>query len=112
MERCSMGKNVVIFSDGTGQAGGFRFDEKRSNIYKLYRASRCGPDSSIDPREQVAFYDPGLGSQADGGHLFGRLLRWIHNTVAQATGSGLPATSSTATPPLFGSWQPGDRIFL
>jgi uncharacterized protein (DUF2235 family) len=57
-----MGKNVVIFSDGTGQAGGFRFDEKRSNIYKLYRATRCGPDSSIDPREQVAFCDPGLGS--------------------------------------------------
>jgi uncharacterized protein (DUF2235 family) len=55
-----MGKNVVIFSDGTGQAGGFRFDEKRSNIYKLYRATRCGPDSCVDPREQLTFYDPGL----------------------------------------------------
>ena len=44
-----MGKNVVIFSDGTGQAGGFRFDEDRSNIYKLYRATRCGPDSIVDP---------------------------------------------------------------
>jgi hypothetical protein len=31
-------KNVVIFSDGTGQAGGYLFDEKRSNIYKLHRA--------------------------------------------------------------------------
>ena len=55
-------KAILIFSDGTGQAGGFRFDEKRSNIYKLYRATRCGPDLSIDPREQAAFYDPGLGS--------------------------------------------------
>jgi uncharacterized protein (DUF2235 family) len=54
-----MPKNVVIFSDGTGQAGGFRFDENRSNVYKLYRATRCSADSSIDPREQVAFYDPG-----------------------------------------------------
>jgi hypothetical protein len=49
-----MGKNVVIFSDGTGQAGGFRFDEKRSNIYKLYRATRCCPDSSIDPRARAS----------------------------------------------------------
>jgi len=57
-----MGKNVLIFSDGTAQAGGLRFDENRSNIYKLYRATRCGPDSTIDPRPQVTFYDPGLSS--------------------------------------------------
>ena len=62
-----MGKNVVIYSDGTGQAGGFRFDENRSNIYKLYRATRYGPDSIVDPNVQFTFYDPGLGSQADGG---------------------------------------------
>jgi uncharacterized protein (DUF2235 family) len=56
-----MSKNVLIFSDGTGQVGGLRFDETRTNVYKLYRATRVGPDTSIDPREQVAFYDPGLG---------------------------------------------------
>jgi uncharacterized protein (DUF2235 family) len=43
----------------------------------------------FDPHEQIAFYDPGLGSQADGSHVLGRLLRWIHNTVAQATGFGI-----------------------
>ena len=54
-----MPRNILIFSDGTGQAGGLRADENRSNIYKLYRATRCGPDdqntSSIRPtcREQV-----------------------------------------------------------
>jgi hypothetical protein len=107
-----MGKNVVIFSDGTGQAGGFRFDEKRSNIYKLYRAARCGPDSSIDPREQVAFYDPGLGSQADGGHLMGRFARWVHNTVAQATGFGITRNIIDCYAALIRLWEPGDRIFL
>jgi uncharacterized protein (DUF2235 family) len=107
-----MPKNVIIYSDGTGQAGGFRFDEKRSNIYKLYRATRCGPDSSIDPREQVAFYDPGLGSQADGDHLFGRMLRWIHNTVAQATGFGITRNVIDCYAALIQLWQPGDRIFL
>ena len=106
------GKNVVIFSDGTGQAGGFRFDENRSNIYKLYRATRCGPDSSVDPHEQIAFYDPGLGSQADGGHVFGRLLRWIHNTVAQATGFGITRNIIDCYAALIQLWQPGDRVFL
>ena len=57
-----MAKNILIFSDGTGQAGGIRFDENRTNIYKLYRATRCGPDSDIHPDDQVTFYDPGSGS--------------------------------------------------
>jgi uncharacterized protein (DUF2235 family) len=104
-----MAKNIVIYSDGTGQAGG---DENRNNIYKLYRASRCGPDSSIDPSEQVAFYDPGLGSQADGGHMFGKLLRWMHNTVAQATGFGITRNVIDCYGALIRLWQPGDRIFL
>jgi hypothetical protein len=30
-------RNIVIFSDGTGQRGGIFFDEERTNIYKLYR---------------------------------------------------------------------------
>jgi hypothetical protein len=41
-----MPKNIVIFSDGTGQAGGINFDEARTNIYKLYRAYRVGSDES------------------------------------------------------------------
>jgi hypothetical protein len=35
-----MPKNIVVFSDGTGQAGGINFDEARTNVYKLYRACR------------------------------------------------------------------------
>ena len=61
---CVMAKNIVIFSDGTGQAGGINFDEARTNVYKFYRACRVGPDSPVDPAKQVAFYDPGLGSAA------------------------------------------------
>ena len=107
-----MSKNVVIFSDGTGQAGGFRFDEDRSNIYKLYRATRCGPDATVDPRAQVTFYDPGLGSQADGGHLFGWLARWVYNLVSQATGFGISANIIDCYAALIRLWRPGDRIFL
>jgi uncharacterized protein (DUF2235 family) len=59
-----MGKNILIFSDGTGQAGGYMPDEARSNVYKLFRATRVSPETCIDPQEQVAFYDGGLGSRA------------------------------------------------
>jgi hypothetical protein len=107
-----MSKNVVIYSDGTGQAGGFRFDEDRSNVYKLYRATRCGPDSTIDPREQAAFYDAGLGSQADGANIFGRALRALHNVIAQATGFGITRNIIDCYAALIRLWRPGDRIFL
>lgn len=56
-----MPKNIVIFSDDTGQAGGINFDEARANVYKLYRACRVGPDTKVEPSEQVALYDAGLG---------------------------------------------------
>ena len=45
-----VGKNILIFSDGTGQAGGYMPDETRSNVYKLFRATRVCPDTRIDPR--------------------------------------------------------------
>jgi uncharacterized protein (DUF2235 family) len=60
-----MPKNIVIFSDGTGQHGGLKFDERRSNIYKLFRATRCGPDSPVDPESQLTYYDPGLRHHAE-----------------------------------------------
>jgi uncharacterized protein (DUF2235 family) len=107
-----MSKNIVIYSDGTGQAGGFRFDEDRSNVYKLYRATRCGPDSTVDPREQVAFYDAGLGSPADGANIFGRAFRALHNVIAQATGFGITRNIVDCYAALIRLWTPGDRIFL
>lgn len=107
-----MGKNVLIFSDGTGNAGGLTFDEDRSNIYKLYRATRCGPDSCINPAEQIAFYDPGLGSPADGGFMFGKIGRWLYNLVSQATGLGLTANIIDCYAALIRLYRDGDRIFL
>jgi hypothetical protein len=86
-----MPKNIVIFSDGTGQAGGINFDEVRTNVYKLYRACRVGPDTRIGLAEQVAFYDPGLGSTADGGHLDFGWMHKIYNLLSMATGLGITA---------------------
>ena len=50
-----MPKNIVGYSDGTGQDGGVRPEQRISNIYKMYRASRTHPDNAIDPGRQVVF---------------------------------------------------------
>ena len=107
-----MSKNIIIFSDGTGQVGGITFDEIRTNVYKLYRGCRAGPDSSIDPAEQVAFYDPGLGSSADGGHLHGTLGRQLYNLASKATGLGITANIVDCYAALIRLYHDGDRIFL
>jgi uncharacterized protein (DUF2235 family) len=57
-----MPKNIVVFSDGTGQDGGVRPEQRISNVYKMYRSSHVHPDNAVDPVEQVCFYDPGLGT--------------------------------------------------
>jgi len=107
-----MPKNIVIFSDGTGQRGGLLVDERRSNIYKLYRATRSGPDTSIAPWKQTAFYDPGLGTLPAGTEFFSGLWRGIYNLASQATGLGLTGNIIDCYAALVRLWEPGDRIFL
>jgi uncharacterized protein (DUF2235 family) len=107
-----MTKNILIFSDGTGQAGGLLVEERRSNIYKLYRATRCGPDSCINPAEQVAFYDAGLGSRPTSGGLIRSFCRGFHNFLSQATGFGLSTNIIDCYEMIIRLWRPGDRIFL
>jgi uncharacterized protein (DUF2235 family) len=105
-------RNVVIFSDGTGQRGGLYFDEERTNVYKLYRATRVAPDSCINPDIQVAFCDPGLGTLSDGGNTLERFYRKIYNFVSQATGLGITRNIIDCYAALIRLWRPGDRIFL
>ena len=105
-------KNILIYSDGTGQRGGVAFDERRSNIYKLYRATRCGPDSTIDPSEQVAFYDPGIGTRPPGAGFFAAVWQKIYNMISQALGLGLTGNIIDCYAALVRLWQPGDRIYL
>lgn len=107
-----MPKNIVIFSDGTGQAGGINFDEARTNVYKLYRACRVGPDTHIDPSEQVVFYDPGLGSAADGGHFKVGWLRTFYNLASKATGLGITANIIDCYAAIIRLYEEDDRIFL
>jgi uncharacterized protein (DUF2235 family) len=106
------GRNIVVFSDGTGQAGGLQVDEFRSNVYKLFRATRCGPDTTIDPDLQLTFYDPGLGSKLAADDIKVPLMRRVYNGLSSATGLGITHNLVDCYVALMQLWRPGDRIFL
>jgi hypothetical protein len=103
-----MPKTILIFSDGTGQVGGLRPDQRLSNIYKMYRAMRPGPNSSISPMEQVAFYDPGLGAGEAGGLTFKR----TRNFFASAVGSGIDENIIDCYEAIIANYEEGDRVCL
>lgn len=107
-----MPKNILIFADGTGQAGGVRPDQQLSNIYKLYRATRVGPDSPINPNEQVAFYDPGLGTTVAGGQVRLSLWQRLKSIAGLAVGLGFSSNVIDCYEAILMRYEPGDRIFL
>jgi uncharacterized protein (DUF2235 family) len=87
-------------------------DETRSNVYKLLRATRVSPDTCIDPKHQIAFYDGGLGSRASGEGIKLKPWRRIYNLLAQATGLGITQNVIDCYAEIIRVWQPGDRIYL
>jgi hypothetical protein len=111
-KEAAMGKNILIFSDGTGNRGGLLVDERRSNVYKLYRATRCGPDSYVDALQQVAFYDPGLGTLPAGMDSVWSVIRTVYNCASQATGLGLTRNIIDCYAEIIRLYRPGDRIYL
>jgi aminoglycoside 2'-N-acetyltransferase I len=83
-----MAKNVVVFSDGTGQDGGVRPEQRISNIYKLYWASRNHPGNAVEPHEQVAFYDAGLGTDI-GATAITAPVRFVQKLLGSVAGEGI-----------------------
>lgn len=107
-----MPKNIIIFSDGTGQAGGLKPDQNLSNIYKLFRAARPGPESPINPSEQIAFYDAGLGTETDGGKIPFRPVQKFRKIWSAATGTGISRNIADCYEAILKHYEPGDRVFL
>src|SRR3954453_7189282 len=101
-----MAKNILIFCDGTGNEGGILPDESRTNVYKLYRATRSGPDSTVDPAKQVAFYIHGIGTPEPGKKM--RATDYVH----QMFGGGLTKRIIDGYVAAVSVWRPGDRIYL
>lgn len=90
-----MAKNIVIYSDGTGNRGG---KTRGTNVWRIYNAV----DRHCQPPEQIAYYDDGVGT---GGGRWGRL-------VTGAVGYGLARNIREAYAFLAMNYAPGDKIFL
>ncbi|BCB18177.1 DUF2235 domain-containing protein [Bosea sp. ANAM02] len=100
-----MARNIGIFSDGTGQAGGAN-PINWTNVYRLFMATR-----EADGAGQVCFYDPGLGSNPDEGEIRGPFRRF-KDLLAQATGYGITDNIIDCYAALLCAYRPGDRVFL
>jgi len=105
-----MGKNILIFADGTGNEGGLLPDASCTNVYNLFRATRVGPDSPIDPEKQLAFYVPGIGTPIPGSHS--SLRQRCSETIEQMFGNGLTKRIIACYVVILGVWRPGDHIYL
>ncbi len=85
-----MPKNIVVFSDGTGQEGGKKYN---TNVYKLF--------NMIEDRtsEQIAFYDRGLGTG------------W-RKIAGNVSGMGISKNIMECYEFIFQNYTAGDRIYL
>jgi len=104
-----MPKNLVFFSDGTGNDGHLN---GATNVYKLYQRlhndipghHRLRPEAALAHLKapnvwQVTSYDPGVGSS------------W-RDFIGKATGMGISNNIKDGYDFLLRFYQPGDRIYL
>lgn len=84
-----MAKNIVVFSDGTGQVGGAGYD---TNVHRLFKMVL---DRSP---QQVAFYDRGLGTG----------FRYL----GAATGLGISRNILECYRFIFDHYQSKDKVYL
>lgn len=85
-----MAKNIVVFSDGTGQEGG---KGNNSNVYKLF--------NFVEDRtkNQIVFYDPGLGTG-------------FRKLTGNISGAGISRNILESYNFIFNNFEAGDQIFL
>jgi uncharacterized protein (DUF2235 family) len=96
-----MTKNVVIFSDGTGQGASMPKVE-RTNVWKLWDATKVAA-----PAQQITFYDEGLGAEHKR-----EWWRWGYDLASRATGLGISQNIRDCYTALIEHYEPGDRAFL
>ncbi|MCZ6574223.1 MAG: DUF2235 domain-containing protein [Planctomycetota bacterium] len=91
MTEDKQGKNIVVFSDGTGQEGG---KGSNTNVYKLFNMIL---DRS--PADQIGFYDRGLGTG----------WRKLTGSIA---GMGISKNIQECYKFIFENFDASDRVFL
>jgi len=93
-------KNIIIFSDGTGQDGGKTID---TNVYKLFK------EVENRTQNQISFYDRGIGAEARG---LGKMTTWGRRMARQITGWGFSKNVNDCYRFIFDNYEAGDKIFL
>ena len=97
----SAGKNVVICLDGTGN----QFKEENTNVVKLFRVLER------NPQEQVAYYDPGVGTLADPSYKT-PVAKKVNKALGLGFGRGLTRNIEQAYSYLMEQYEENDRIFI
>ncbi len=100
-------KNIVLCSDGTGNT---MMKGRGTNVWKLYEAvdltahrwHQGSGDGTILGKEQIAFYDDGVGSQQN------KVLK----IVGGAFGYGLKRNVRDLYKSLCRAYRPGDEIYI
>ena len=91
-------KNIVVCCDGTGN----EYGANNTNVVKLYEAI-------VRDDQQVAFYDPGVGTFSFLGRALGRRVGIL---LGKAFGAGLQQNIEDAYRYLMDRYEPGAKVFL
>lgn len=83
---------------------------KPSNVLKMYRSVL--PRDADGEREQIVYYDPGVGSIADYPGLANAALRTVDNQLGGALGAGFEANIEEALTFLVQNYRRGDQLFV
>jgi uncharacterized protein (DUF2235 family) len=99
----AMPKNIVICLDGTGNQLKAKGNTNVVHLYGLLDLS--------EPAEQVAYYDPGVGTFSAAG-AWSPPARFLSRVSGLAFGTGLRQNLGEAYTYLMNHYEPGDRIFV
>ena len=91
-------KNIVICYDGTGN----EFGENNTNVVHVF-------ESILRNENQVAFYDPGVGTFSILGRTLGKKVGAI---LGLAFGAGLQQNIEDGYEYLMNQYNPGDKIYI
>ena len=93
-----MPKNIIVCCDGTGN----EYGQQNTNVVKLYEAI-------ARDKQQIAFYDPGVGTFSILGRELGRRVGIV---LGKAFGAGVQQNIEDAYRYLMDRYDPGDKLFL
>jgi len=96
-----MARNIVVCCDGTAN----EFARDNTNVVKLYYTLQQ------DPRVQVTYYHPGLGTMEPAGALT-TFSRRVTKLLGKALGYGLSNDIQDAYTFLMEEFEPDDKVFL